>query len=89
MGNRFILARSIRQASYSEQRITLRLNEGDFEPRHMCAYGYDAGKFAYRQMFEEKQSRPGNRQVKRSAKKAARQQGRRWLKEQQQEGECV
>ncbi|GCE27066.1 hypothetical protein KDA_25500 [Dictyobacter alpinus] len=79
MGNRFITERHLREG-YSAQRISRRLNEGDFEPHHLQPYGIEGGKFSYRQMFQENQSRQGNRQKHRAPKKSARQSARHQLK---------
>ncbi len=72
MGKRFLNSR-YPLGVYSDRRVFLRLNEGDFEPRRMTPYGLGSGKFAYRQMFGKKnQSRQGNQRGQRVVKKAVR-----------------
>ncbi len=76
MGNRFTLARHLRPC-YSPRRVFLRLNERDFEPHRMRAYGDVKQRFAYRQMFEwslSGQTVAARRSVKKAARFAVRKQ---------------
>lgn len=81
MGNRFLRER-YRLDRYSRHRQFLRLNERDYEPHRMRAYGIGGGEFTYYQRdARQRRGTAGNRRGDRAAKKAVRRQGKARLRE--------
>lgn len=72
MGKRF-LEKRYDVLKCGHRAMFFRMNEGDMHPRKMRPYGSISPKFSYDNMFQKKNaSRPGNKRVQRTAKKAAR-----------------
>jgi hypothetical protein len=86
MGNRFTIKRHLPDGCYSTRREVLRLNESDFEPHHMRAYGDQKQRMDYRHLFEESLSGQ-ERNARRAIKKAERQRAHKEIRQQQDEGE--
>lgn len=84
MGHRYIEERYQLSTRYSPYRAHMRLNESDWEPHKLRAYGMGTGKFWYRGLFDRKQR---DQALARTPKKAERQRAKRELALFQQEGD--